>query len=193
LYGPPITKAEARSQLGITNSGKLFSYLGTARPGRNPAIATASFLENAASHDHLLIAGSNAYRFVPKDLDKRVKIYEGVIPVDLFHKILCASDFIINDGQHYLTSAIIRTAMSYSRPVIAYPFGSAVDMAKDAAVWISDSENGLADAIRTASMMSEPAWQALSAAAAKNETLFTWQQCGEACMALYQELLDLRD
>ena len=188
LYGPPISREEARSKLGIQCRGRIFSYLGSARPLRTPVKAAQAFIANAGEDDLLIIAGKNLDRYISEDLDNRIKVFHGMLPSDLFHQILCASDFVINDAPRYLTSAIIRVAMSYGRPVIAYPFGSAPDMAEGAAIWLDDSPDTLVRAIQMARAMDVAAWQKMSDAALKHENELTWESAGRACIALYEQV-----
>ncbi len=190
LYGPPISRAEALKALGFSCSGKIFSYLGTARPMRNARASVVAFMKQAGHEDLLLVAGAGVEKYLPDALDSRIRIHPGVISPALFHQFVCASDFIINDAKHYMTSAILRVAMSYACPVIAYPYGSALDMAKGAAIWIPDGLDGLDTAIRVALQMSEDDREKLSSAAAINEQLFSWQACGEACLRMYQRVLE---
>ena len=189
LYGPPISRNAALEALGLTSSGKVLSFLGTARPMRNAKASVSAFMKVAGPRDLLLVAGGGVEQYLPDSLDNRVKVYPGVIPPDLFLQLLCASDFTINDGAHYLTSAIIRVAMSYACPIIARPFGSALDMARDAAIWIPDTAEGLTSAIHTALQMSEETRLSLCSGAARNEQLLSWQANGEACLRIYQRVL----
>jgi hypothetical protein len=190
LYGPPISRDIALEKLGLICRGKVLSYLGTARPMRNPEASISAFIRQAGPEDLLLVAGGGVQNYLPDDRDDRVKVYEGVLSPDLFHKLLCASDFVINDGHRYLTSAIIRAAISYARPVIARPFGSTLDMAQGAAVWIPDTPDGLVTAIQSALKMSMEYWGKLSAAAAEHESLLSWQGYAAACIRLYKQLID---
>ncbi|MBI9048063.1 MAG: glycosyltransferase [Anaerolineaceae bacterium] len=192
LYGEPIPRDEALSRLGISTHGMVFSYLGTARPKRNPAATIEAFLQQANESDVLIIAGNNMNLYVTEQLDQRIKLFSGVIPAKQFHEIICASDFVINDGKKYLTSAIIRAAASYSKPVIAYAYGSAIDMAKNAAIWIDDDHGGLGGAIREASNVKSTEWQKLSDGAALNEKSLTWEENGIASMALYEQVIAAR-
>ena len=189
LYGPAITKDEARKRLDLNNKGKVFAYLGTARLKRNAAASVKAFTEVASENDILLIAGNDQDLYLPKQLDSRIRLYHGVVPKSQFLEILCATDFVINDGPNYLTSAIIRTVVGYHRPVICYPYGSALDFADQCSIWIDDNKGGLHTAIQEASRMDEKTWQKLSEAASKNDLAFTWEQNGAACMALYEKVI----
>jgi glycosyltransferase involved in cell wall biosynthesis len=189
LYGPPISRAAALHALGLSCTGKVFSYLGTARPMRNAEASVSAFIKLAGPKDLLLIAGGGVEKYLPEHLDQRINVYSGVIPPELFLQLICASDFTLNDARHYLTSAIIRVAMSYACPVVAYPYGSALDIARDAAIWIPEAEDGLETAIRLALQMSENDRQKLCSAAVVHEQDLTWQACGHACQRMYQRVL----
>ena len=188
LYGVPIEREEARARLGISCSGRIFAYLGSARPLRNPQTAAKLFIEHASQDDLLLVAGNGLDRYVSENMDQRIKVFHGLLPAGQFHQVLCAADFVINDAPHYLTSAVIRVAMSYGRPVIAYPFGSAPDMAEGAALWLDDSPDALARCFREADKMDEPTWERMSDAALAHERTLTWEKVGAACMALYRQV-----
>jgi beta-1,4-mannosyltransferase len=189
LYGEPLSKEEAKSRLGLQHVGKIFAYLGTARPKRNAAATVKAFAQIASDEDVLLIAGNSHQLYLPDTLDARIRLFDGVVPKEKFLEFVCASDFVINDGPKYLTSAIIRAVVSYHRPVIAYPYGNALDYADRCAIWIDDEKGGLQAAMKEASEMDAAVWQKLSNAAAINEEKLTWEQNGKACAALYEQLL----
>ena len=192
LYGKPIPKTDAKKLLGIENTGKVFSYLGTARPNRNPAATVKAFIETATEDDILIVAGNDIHLYISEQQDPRIMLFPGVISKEKFHKILCASDFIINDGKKYLTSAILRVAADYFVPVITYSYGCAQDYSKDAAIWIDDINGGLPAAIRKAIEMSTTEWQKLSDAARINTESLTWEAGAINCMALYKKVIELR-
>jgi hypothetical protein len=192
LYGESLSVEESKARLGLTNSGKIFAYLGTARPKRNASACVNAFLESASENDILLIAGTNQDLYTPKDLDPRIHVYHGFVPKTLFLEILSACDFVINDGPNYLTSAIIRTVVSYHKPVICYRYGSAIDYANGCAIWIDDQNGGLAAAIREASEINKETWRILSSQAVVNDGNFTWEQNGPACIELYRQVIQVK-
>ena len=135
----------------------------------------------------MLLAGGGMKGFAAPGDGSRLVEYGFVAP-SLLRDIFCAADFVINDAERYLTSAVIRTAMSYSRPVLVRPFGSAIDMARGASIHIGDGQLAVRHAFAEASSASLERREALAAEAALRNAERSWRDAGNACVRLYLEL-----
>ena len=179
FHGPSISQRQAKENLGIHHQGKVFAYVGTARPNRNPQHVAHVFSKTGRHEDLLILAGSNISKYVEHLDIRKVKVMEGFLADNRIRDIFCAADFIINDAQNYLTSGILRTAMSYHTPVICYRYGAAIDMVDGAAIWL-DNTGLLKKALRTAKNMSREAYQSMVAEAKKRNDERPWLRSGEA-------------
>ena len=189
IHGHPVPKDTARRHLGIQQNGRVLAYVGTARRNRNPSATVQQFLQLAGPDDVLILAGQAIGRFVPKRDDARIYLYDGSQPNEHMRDIFCAADFVINDGREYLTSAIIRAAISYGVPVIAYPFGSALDTADGAAFYISSDSDGLRTALNKALRCDAATYTQMQANALKRNAERRWDAYGPSCTALYRTIL----
>jgi glycosyltransferase involved in cell wall biosynthesis len=185
---PGVDKGVARQRLGLPADGTVFAYIGTARPNRNPRKAVESFLRLGSGDSLIVVAskGSSAYlRGMPRNA--RVVSMDRFLSAMDMRDVYCAADFVINDAEEYLTSGVVRSAMSYAIPVIARAYGSTADMARGAMVEIGPE--GLTAAMRRAEGMNPGERSALSAAALARDRERSWKAAGAALGKLYSELL----
>lgn len=187
-YGESKPKKQARQDINITSKGKIISYIGTARPNRNPNKSVQAFIQTAGPDDLMIIAGMGVGDYMPPDKDYRILTYDGFIDASKIRDIFCASDFVINDAEEYLTSAVIRTAMTYGIPVIAQPFGSTLDMAKDAVIFIKKQD--LAGAIKTALSLKGKCYEHMTKAAFQRDAERQWSQNGFNLTKLFMQLIN---
>lgn len=185
IHGAPRNKGEARALLGIDSTGKVLAYVGTARRNRNPRATIAAFRQVAGPDDRLIVAGRVVGRFTGNVHDNRIIIFDGPQPNERIRDIFCAADFVVNDAQRYLTSAVLRTAMSYGVPVIAYPYGSALDMASGAAIFVDEQPDGLRRALHDALTVSPADYQIMVQHAQANNRARQWPDFGAVCTDLY--------
>lgn len=177
FYGKPVDKGEARQRLGIASSGKVFAYIGTARPNRNPLNAIISFGRVAGSEDKLVVASTGLGPYIPQELfDSRITVINRYLFPEELRDVFCSADFVINDGEQYLTSAVVRTAMGYGVPVIAYPYGATLDMAKNAALFIGDG--GLDEIIYEALHIDQIRYEVLCQEALNRNAERSWEMTG---------------
>ena len=184
FHGEKIGKKEARENLGLKDCNNIISYIGTVRKNRNPSETVDSFLKIADRNDVLIVAGLGTGKYV-KNKRENIIIYDGLIPNKQFRDIFCASDFIINDGRKYMTSAIVRTAMSYGVPVIVRHYGASIDMAKDASIIIEENDDGLTKAIQQAITINSEEYDKMRREAESRNAERIWGQYGKAFNELY--------
>ena len=189
FHGSLKNKDDARLSLDIKNKQRIFSYIGTARPNRNPQKIIRTFLQFCSYDDLLIIAGQRMNKYVSIEENPRIHVTSKVISNPAFRDIICASDFIINDAKEYLTSAVLRTAMSYHIPVIAYPYGAAIDMVKGAAIFIDDSEYGIDNAIKEALNIDNNSYHDMVNQAIIRNNERRWADTGLIITGLYNDLV----
>lgn len=188
FHGAIIEKEEARRSLGLLNKGRILGYVGTVRPNRNPANVIRSFLVHGKPDDRLIIAGQGMDLYADQSRDPRIVTYAGLLSNEMIRDIICASDFIVNDAQKYMTSAIIRTALSYHTPVIVNPYGAAEDMARGAAIFIQENDDPVDEAIQQALSLSNEEYTALVQSAVERNAERTWNGMGMNLTNLYESV-----
>lgn len=191
IHGEQISKEEARLRLGLKDRCTIFAYIGTARKNRNPSKTIEGFREIARVNDHLIIAGSGMRNYIQAPSDDAITVIDGLIENGKLRDIICAADYIVNDAKQYLTSAVIRAAISYAIPVIAYPFGTAIDMAQGALIPIDDAKDGIAGALKVASSIDNTSYANMREYAAIRNQERTWDRMAQACVDLYVRVTSL--
>jgi len=127
-------------------------------------------------------------KHVPIKSDKII-IFDELLPNELLRNIFCASDYVINDAYEYMTSAVVRTAISYRVPVIVRKYGASIDMAKDAMIFIEDKIDGLENAIKYALNLDDVHYNMLVKAAESRNEERPWSQYGKTFDDLYSTLI----
>ena len=187
FHGDRISKYEARELLSLNRDAKIISYIGTARKNRNPADVVKCFKNIAKENDCLIIAGMGVSKYV-FNKSENIKIYDELLPNELLRNIFCASDYVVNDAQEYMTSAVVRTAISYHVPVIVRKYGASIDMAKDAVIFIEEKNYGLENAIKYALNLEDEKYQKLVTATGLRNDERSWEQYGKAFDELFSIL-----
>lgn len=187
FHGPAISRAEARRRLGLPAHGMVFLFSGYSSPRRNPAAAAAVIARLDPGTATLLVASTNGHEYLPAPISANLHLHSGLLKPETVRDVCCAADWVLMPGRRYLTSAVIRTALSYGRPVICPDFGCQTDMAREAAIWLADdSEPALQAALQAALRMTTPEYQVFCAAAERRNTERTWS----ASAATYIQMLD---
>jgi glycosyltransferase involved in cell wall biosynthesis len=127
-------------------------------------------------------------QYADQSRDPRIVTYTGLLSNEKIRDVICASDFIVNDAQKYMTSAIIRTALSYHTPVIVNPYGAAEDMARGAAIFIQEDDDPVDDAIREALTMDTEEYMSLVRSAKERNAERTWDQTGNNLVRFYEKI-----
>ncbi|MBI5325180.1 MAG: glycosyltransferase [Ignavibacteriae bacterium] len=179
FHGEIISKSEARIKLSLKENSRIISYIGTARKNRNPTEVIKSYLKAATGNSLLIVAGMGVGKYIPVKSDKII-IYDELIPNEKLRNIFSSSDFVINDAYEYMTSAVVRTAISYHVPVIVRNYGASIDMASDASILIEDGLNGLDNAITKSLSLSAEEYNFLVNGAVLRNVERQWNQYGKA-------------
>lgn len=189
FHGTAIPRTAARASLGLPASGRVFIYAGFSSARRNPRDLVTAFARLPAGH-HLLIASANARNFLPGELPPNVHLLTGYLENEQLRALFCAADWVVMPGRHYLTSAVVRTAISYGCPVICARFGSQIDMARDAALWLDPAnDDSLAAQLSAAASMPESELECFRQAAAQRHAERTWGKSVAAYLALVDGLV----
>lgn len=128
LHGEPMDSCLARERLGIPSGRTVIFAFGTLRANRK--IASLANLVRGNSNFHLIAAGLGN----KSTSESNIWTIGGYVSRDMVNTLISSTDYFVNTGSRYLTSATARVAISYSKPVIACRFGSMIDMCKDCLV-----------------------------------------------------------
>ncbi len=126
LFGHLNNKFDTRHRLGIPSSSTVILSFGTVRrTRRNREVINAVrklnnlyYLGGGVGHDD--IRESNIYSI------------GGFLSNERIVDFLSCADYVVHTGQDYLTSSVVRVAVSYQIPVIAEFYGATIDMCGDA-------------------------------------------------------------
>ena len=95
-------------------------------------------------------------------------------PNNQVETVFKACNFAVVPGQFYLTSAVVRLALSYDRPVVVPHYGCAPEMVGPAGIYYeSDDPEGLATALTKAIAADFDNYKRL---AEKQSEIFTWEK-----------------
>jgi hypothetical protein len=182
---PAVPRDDARKSLGLSLDARIFCYLGSSRRNRNPLAVVDAFQSAKPKNSLLLIASRNCRKYLG-----RFRESEGIMVIDRFFSpeemrdLYCASDFIVNDAKEYLTSGVVRSAIGYGVPVIAYAYGSTIDMARGAVVEIGDE--GLEAALTRAVGLSVEELDGMRVQARVRDGERRWDEGAVSLVAAYE-------
>ena len=144
-----------------------------------------SFAESGLEGCFLLVASRNSAKYLKSSpSSERILVLDRFLSADEMRDVYCASDFVVNDAPEYLTSGVVRSAMSYGVPVIARDYGSTPDMARGAMVEIGPQ--GLTEAMRRAASLTEGERAALASAALARDGERSWAAAGKILREVYE-------
>ncbi len=188
FHGVEVSKNSARTSQVLPKDAQIFLLFGTDRENRRHEQVVTAFIKNSKSNQFLCIAGGNdgdvqvSIRNHP-----RMRFFGSYLDNRVVRDLFCAADFVIEHGLRQLTSAVVRTAITYGKPVISRDFGCTSDMAEGAAVWINQ-DNSLCDIFATLSNIPENDYCALALAAKQRNSERSWSKFGEALASTIDQL-----
>ncbi len=158
VYESAIDPLEARQQLGLPESGKIYLNLGMLKPYKGIERLLQLWQDNQAILDGntLLIAGKaldNRYGQIlaqQASETKNIILHNKFIENDRIHLYFSAADIVVLPFEQILTSGSLILAMSYGKPVIAPRLGSIPETigAADWLLYNPNEERGLLHAIK---------------------------------------------
>lgn len=122
VHGPAVDKTLAREQLLLPPTTVILLLLGSRRSSRQTAPLISLVQKNPAQT--LVIAGPGHEQEGQTPCEGQI-IWKGFVTEREVALLVSAADWVINHGEQYLNSGVIRLSISYATPVIAYSYGSA--------------------------------------------------------------------
>lgn len=127
-HGPLLDANDARSALGIKPNQTVLLALGTLRSNRS----IDALVDAISKHDDLfLLAAGRGNR---DQALRNARTFGGYSDNERIRALLSCADYVVHTGTDYLTSAVVRVAVSYNIPVVAHRFGSTKDMSQGALI-----------------------------------------------------------
>lgn len=161
VYHPSVELTEARKELGLPESGRLYLNLGLLRPYKGIENLLQVWRENQDifAGDILLIAGKPSDESYAEKLQQLAEGIEGIFIYPQFvensklHLYFSAANVVVLPFKKILNSGSFILAMSFGKPVIAPRLGGLLEVAGDADELLYDSEDevGLQKAMQKSS------------------------------------------
>ncbi len=193
VYESAINSLEARQQLGLSESGKIYLNLGMLKPYKGIEQLLQIWQDNQFILDGntLLIAGKALDDHYGKILAKQASdtkniiLHNTFIENDQIHLYFSAADVVVLPFERILTSGSLILAMSYSKPVIAPRLGS-IPETLGAADWLlydPKEERGLLHAIKNSTQVDLDALERLVNEACDR---LDWNAIAQKTFQIYQ-------
>jgi beta-1,4-mannosyltransferase len=148
-YPNTIGRNEARKKLGISDTKKIFTFLGSIRPNKGVELLISAFRKTISEDYVLIIAGkvSNSSQSYFQDLlnlskgDNRIIFHPTFVPDNEIQIFLNATDIVVLPFSKILTSGSTILAMSFGRPVISPRIGCLPELIDSKNGWLFEPEN----------------------------------------------------
>ncbi|MCL5126322.1 MAG: glycosyltransferase [Deltaproteobacteria bacterium] len=157
FYPNQISRKNARNNLGLSPSNRLFLFFGTAHSNRNPVELIQAFRSFSNPNIRLIVAATWYAEKTRREIleavknDDRITTQFDLIPPEKAEVLFKAADFVALPSHYYLTSGVIVTSLSFGCPVIAEEYGCAPSQIRDAGfIYDSKDEDGLMNALQQA-------------------------------------------
>lgn len=172
-YGELINQKTAREVLGIPANKTVILVFGRARRETDFKTIFQKLIEKG----YFLVLAGQGYDLLEADNASHIS-FEGFVNRNQVAELFSATDYVLKPESNYLNSGVIRLAISYSKPVIAVPYGATVDMAKDCIIEIdiSDPNQGWIEKIKGRDTFE---YLEMTKAANKSDLERSWQKAAE--------------
>jgi glycosyltransferase involved in cell wall biosynthesis len=133
-YPDTLSRAEARSRLGIDHTASVVAFFGMIRPYKNVPALIRAFRTMDDPDGVLLVAGQPNSEELRAEVvaaaggDRRVRLRLERIPADDVQLILNAADLVVAPYSEIFNSGTALLALSFGRPVLVPALGSLVEL-----------------------------------------------------------------
>ena len=196
IYHQEIAKSEARQQLGLPESNKIYLNFGMLKPykGIERLLKLWQEHQNILEGNSLLVAGKALDDVYGQMLTKQASEIENVVLHNKFvadeqiHLYFSAADIVVLPFERILTSGSLILAMSYGKPVIA-PRLASIPETLGVADWLlydPDDERGLLHAIKDSTQVD---LNALGRLVSESCHRLDWSAIAQQTILVYQNNL----
>ena len=195
-FGDPITKMEARTQLGLPQQDKIILFFGYIRKYKGLDLLIQAMADETIKKlgIQLMVVGefyedASGYHDLVKTLglQDQIKFYSKYIPDGEVKNYVCSADFIIQPYKNATQSGVTPLAYHFEKPMLVTNVGGLADTVPNlkTGIVVTPTSEAIAQGIETLYEMGENHFN-LNIIEEKKK--YSWSQMTEKFLALYQKL-----
>ena len=195
-FGDPITKMEARTQLGLPQQDKIILFFGYIRKYKGLDLLIQAMADERIKKlgIQLMVVGefyadASGYHDLVKalGLQNQIKFYSNYIPDGEVKNFVCSADFIIQPYKNATQSGVTPLAYHFEKPMLVTNVGGLADTVPNlkTGIVVTPTSEAIAQGIETLYEMGENHF-ILNIIEEKKK--YSWSQMTEKFLALYQQL-----
>ena len=195
-FGDPITKLEARLQLGLPKEDKIILFFGYIRKYKGLDLLIHAMANEAIKKlgIQLMIVGefyedASAYHDLVSSLglQDQIKFYSNYIPDGEVKNYVCSADFIIQPYRNATQSGVTPLAYHFEKPMLVTNVGGLADTVPNlkTGIVVAPTTEAIAKGIETLYELGE---NHFIANIKEEKKKYSWAQMTEKFLALYQQL-----
>ncbi len=197
VYHPLIDSIQARAELGLPGTGRIYLHFGLLRPYKGIEKLIQAWQNWNRDDSLLVIAGKPQDEAYKNKLNQQVegistiRLYPEYIDNSKLHLFFSAANIVVLPFDKILNSSSLILAMSYAKPIIAPRLGGIPETMKDADTLLYDPEDeqGLIKALEKSKHVN---LDELSESVIKVCDQLDWNGIGKKTLAVYQMAMNLR-
>ena len=195
-FGDPITKLEARLQLGLPKEDKIILFFGYIRKYKGLDLLIHAMANEAIKKlgIQLMIVGefyedASAYHDLVSSLglQDQIKFYSNYIPDGEVKNYVCSADFIIQPYRNATQSGVTPLAYHFEKPMLVTNVGGLADTVPNlkTGIVVAPTTEAIAKGIETLYELGE---NNFIPNIKEEKKKYSWAQMTEKFLALYQQL-----
>ena len=195
-FGDPITKMEARTQLGLSQEKKIILFFGYIRKYKGlDLLIQAMSSESIKKLDiQLMIVGefyedARTYHdlVISLGLQNQISFYSNYIPDGEVKNYVCSADFIIQPYKNATQSGVTPLAYHFEKPMLVTNVGGLADTVPNlkTGIVVEPTTNAIVKGIETLYELGE---NHFIPNIIEEKKKYSWAQMTEKFLALYQQL-----
>jgi glycosyltransferase involved in cell wall biosynthesis len=195
-FGDPITKMEARTQLGLSQEKKIILFFGYIRKykGLDLLIQAMSSESIKKLNIQLMIVGefyedARTYHdlVISLGLQNQISFYSNYIPDGEVKNYVCSADFIIQPYKNATQSGVTPLAYHFEKPMLVTNVGGLADTVPNlkTGIVVEPTTNAIVKGIETLYELGE---NHFIPNIIEEKKKYSWAQMTEKFLALYQQL-----
>ena len=195
-FGHPITKMDARTNLGLPHEGKIILFFGYIRKYKGLDLLIQAMADDAIKKldIHLMIVGefyedASAYHLLIDSLglQEQITLYSNYIPDDEVKNYVCSADFIIQPYKNATQSGVTPLAYHFEKPMLVTNVGGLADTVPHlkTGIVVAPETKEIANGIETLYELGE---NHFIPNIIEEKKKYSWAQMTEKFLALYQQL-----
>jgi glycosyltransferase involved in cell wall biosynthesis len=195
-FGDPITKMEARTQLGLSQEKKIILFFGYIRKykGLDLLIQAMSSESIKKLNIQLMIVGefyedARTYHdlVISLGLQNQISFYSNYIPDGEVKNYVCSADFIIQPYKNATQSGVTPLAYHFEKPMLVTNVGGLADTVPNlkTGIVVEPTTNAIVKGIETLYELGE---NHFIPNLIEEKKKYSWAQMTEKFLALYQQL-----